>query len=197
VNEVRRAVMHIVIVALVAQALSVAYVMPQFWEILDRLDMMGLKTLVLTAYLAGVLVTLKHSPTPSQIIWTTAALRIPRVATLGNALAFYTAIGVLVRLFQATVNHIRIGSPESFAADCTRAKRRVGKRAAAARAVDCATNVRRRPLKLFSAMLTKHRHLLGLGNGRALTRTVPLFGVLVPATVGFFGDDCPAGFTGL
>jgi len=189
--------MHIVIVALMAQALPVVYIVAQFREVLHRLDVMGLKPFVTAAYLASVVVTLKYSLFPSEVIGTTATLRIPRVTSLGYALAFYAAIGMLVWLAKALVYQAGIGAPELPITDLARTECGIGKRPATPRAVDVPADVRGRPFKLLAAMLTDDCHFLGLGLRRTFTRAVPLFGVLIPTAVRFFGDNCPTSFAGL
>lgn len=196
-NEVGRAIVDIVIVALVAQALPVVYIVAQFGKVLHGLDVMRLKSLVTAAYLASVPTSFKHGLTPSQIVGATPTLGIPRIATLSYTLAFHTAIGVLIGFVQSAVYHIRVRPSESLATNLADTKRRVGKRMAAQGAIDSPPNVRRRPLQLFAAMLTGNGHFLRLGLRRTLTRAISLLGILRPTAVGFFGDDCPTGCAGL
>jgi len=197
VNEVGRAVVDIIVVTLMTQALPIVYIVAQVWIILHRLNVVRLKPFVTAAHLASIRVTFKNSLTPSQIVRAAPTLRVPRVATLGYALAFYAAIGVPVGLFQAMINHIRVGAPELFTANLARAKRRIGKRAAAPRAINMSPYMRRRPLKLLATVLTNGSYLLGLRLRGARTRAVPLLGILGPTAVGLLADDCPAGLAGL
>lgn len=187
-NEIGCAIVDIVIVALVTQALSVTYIVAQIGPVLHGLDMMGLKSFVTTAYLTAVLVTFKHGLTPSQVVGAATTLGIPRIPALGYALARHTAIGVFVQR--------RIGALELLVANLASTERGIGKSATLARAIDMLAHMRRGAAQLLAAVLTHGCNFLRLSNSRARARAVPLLGVLGPATVGALGYGLATRLTG-
>lgn len=192
-NEVRCSVVDAVVVAIVAQALPVVYVVTQLWEILNRLDVVGFQVLMRLAHLTGIAVALKNGVSPRYIFWATASLAIIVVGALGYSLAFKATIGVLDRFAGSAVNHIRVGSPELFATNLTSARGRLVKVATLLTAiVVLATSVRGRTFELFTAMVASKHNLLRQSLGCALTRAILSLEVAKPTVIPFLFDSLSA-----
>ena len=186
-NEVWSAVVDGIIMALMAQALPVVYVVAQLREVLNGLDVVRFWALMPAAYLASIAVSFKHGLFPSEVVRAASALGVPMVAAFCDALALNAAIGVLVQ-------HA-VSTSELLAADATRTERGIGKGLTAPGTIDSATDMRGGPLEYLTAMLTDNRYLLGPGARGARTGAIPFLGILVPITVRFLGNQIAAHIT--
>lgn len=193
-NKVRRAIMHAVVMAIMAQALTIVYIVARFREMLHRLDVVDFQVFLATAILTSVSVALKHCLFPSEIVGATPALRIPSVSALGYALTLYAAIGFAVWFIKTVINQVGIRAAKFFAANSTGTKRGIGKCATSTGAIYCTANMRWGTQQFFATMLTSDSDFLRLCCRAALTTTESLFGILGPRAVGLFRDY---GSTGL
>lgn len=188
-NKIWCPIMNTVIVAIMAKALTVVYIVSEFGIILNKLYMMGFKVLMAATYLTGKIVTFKYGLFPSQVFGTSATLILPIVFAFGNTLAFYTTVSAIVILVYSSIKHVRIWSPKLFTTNITSASRRVGKSSTFTAAIDRATNMRWGATNNLLAMLTNNLDFLRLRFRATTSRAEPFFIVLCPTAIRLFGND--------
>lgn len=187
-NKVWLPAMHPVIVALMAERLSVAHIMAQVWTLTNRRYVMRLKASMTAAHLTGVVVALQYSRLPRQIFGATSALCLAVVRALRYALTFHAAIDVRALSLTRPLNK---GLAAYFASVF------VGFTAALLGAVDAAADMRRRTSKGFTTGSAGNGFFLRLSDGVTSAGTVTLERIHIPVSVALFGDDFTADFAAL
>jgi len=194
VDKIWCAIMDAVVMAIVAQALPVVYIVAQFREILYGLDMVGFQIFMAPAILTSKSIALKHGFFPGKIIGASPALRIPTIAPLGHALTFFAAIRLVIQLIKSAINQAGVWAAKFLATNGTSAKRSVGKDATATRAVHRAANVRWWAQQFFAAVFTDDGNFPRLRGGATFTAAKSFLGILGPRAIRLLGDNRAAHF---
>ena len=195
-NEVWGAVMNAVVMAIVAQAHPVANFVAQLREILNRLDVMRLKSFVRAALLADVSVALKNGIAPSNVFRASPSLTVIVTGTLCHALALYTAICVFKRLARDAINHTGIWASKFLAAHFANTESCFVKTATPLTTIVVFTpDMRRGALKLLPAIVTGDRNFLGESLVRTFARTIFALEIARPTMIRLFLDNPIANLT--